>query len=164
VTGTEHNHVGHDERDGGGNVGAQEVGKMRQVRGAGGSGVRITYSSTNGEEWGKPQNGVKREDVATAAVRRKRGKRERCSGVRTCETMTERRAVHLRVGRRGEARPHLERKGSRLPGSTPSWRASPIGYTAGVLKYFNRSSPEAHLNSLKKRADRSISVLDYRDV
>ena len=83
MTGTEHNHVGHDERDGGGKVGAQEVGEVRQVRGAGGSGVRTTRSSTNDEVRGKPYNGVKREEVATAAVRRERDKRERCSGVGT---------------------------------------------------------------------------------
>ena len=45
--------------------------------------MRTTCSSTNDEVRGKPYNGVKREEVATAAVRRERDKRERCSGVGT---------------------------------------------------------------------------------
>jgi len=107
VAGTEHNHVGHDERDGGGTVGAQEVEEVRQVRGAGGNGVRNTCSSTNGEVRGKSYNGVQREEVATAAGRRERDKTERCSGVGTEETMSKRRAVHYTCASEDEEREGL---------------------------------------------------------
>jgi len=42
MAGTEYNHVGHDDGDGGGEVGAHAVREVRQARGAGGSGVRTT--------------------------------------------------------------------------------------------------------------------------
>jgi len=77
MAGTEYNRVGQDDRHGGGKVGAHDVREVRQVRGAGGSGVRTTGRSTTGEVRGIPYSCVKIEEVSTAAVRRERENRER---------------------------------------------------------------------------------------
>ena len=77
---------------------------MQQVGGARDSGVRTTFSRSDGEVRGKPYTVVKREEVATAAARRYRDKRAHCSGVGAKEKRKKRRAVHYTCASEDEER------------------------------------------------------------